>query len=198
MYTQTNVNGLLLGSHPLYMRQFPESCQTKLSINNCKYMQNLQIDLLSGKLSHTRYVCPYFLEGAFHRYVLAQFYLGFKLLYFVGYGYGYVMGAGLCSSRARWPLVPKFCSWATRKTQIFHTNHMLGTLGFTVSEHWAPFNFPQSTALGCGKSNMGLVYCGNIWLQVNELPRQNKPILQLHSRYCCNTCHRSWQDYMLC
>ena len=30
----------------------------------------------------------------------------------------------------------------TRKSQIFHTNHMLGTLDFTVSEHWAPFNFP--------------------------------------------------------
>ena len=29
----------------------------------------------------------------------------------------------------------------TRKSQIFHTNHMLGTLDFTVSEHWAPFNF---------------------------------------------------------
>ena len=25
---------------------------------------------------------------------------------------------------------------------FFHTNHMLGTLDFTVSEHWAPFNFP--------------------------------------------------------
>ena len=24
---------------------------------------------------------------------------------------------------------------------------MLGTLGFTLSEHWAPFNFPQGTAL---------------------------------------------------
>ena len=32
--------------------------------------------------------------------------------------------------------------YATRKSQIFHTNHMLGiTLDFTVSEHWAPFNF---------------------------------------------------------
>ena len=30
----------------------------------------------------------------------------------------------------------------TRKSQIFRTNHMLGTLDFTVSEHWAPFNFP--------------------------------------------------------
>ena len=57
--------------------------------------------------------------------------------------------AGLCSSRARWPLVPNFCPRATRKSQIFHTNHMLGTLDFTVSEHWAPFNFPQSTALSC-------------------------------------------------
>ena len=50
--------------------------------------------------------------------------------------------SGLCSSRARWPLAPNFCPWATRKSQIFHTNHMLGTLDFTVSEHWAPFNFP--------------------------------------------------------
>ena len=37
---------------------------------------------------------------------------------------------------------PNFCPQATRKSQIFHTNHMLGTLDFTVSEHWAPFNFP--------------------------------------------------------
>ena len=34
-----------------------------------------------------------------------------------------------------------FCSWAGRKSQIFHTNHMLS------SEHWAPFNFPYSTTL---------------------------------------------------
>ena len=50
--------------------------------------------------------------------------------------------SGLCSSRAQWPLAPNFCPWATRKTQIFQTNHMLGTLDFTVSVHWAPFNFP--------------------------------------------------------
>ena len=49
---------------------------------------------------------------------------------------------GLCSSGVQWPLVPNFCPRATRKTQIFHTNRMLGTLDFTVSEHWAPFNFP--------------------------------------------------------
>ena len=49
--------------------------------------------------------------------------------------------SGLCSSRARWPLGPNFYPQATRKSQIFHTNHMLGTLDFTVSEHWAPFNF---------------------------------------------------------
>ena len=52
------------------------------------------------------------------------------------------LNARLCSSRARWPLGPNFCPRATRKSQIFHTNHMLGTLDFTVSEHWAPFNFP--------------------------------------------------------
>ena len=53
-----------------------------------------------------------------------------------------VQYSGLCSSRARWPLAPNFCPQETRKSQIFHTNHMLGTLDFTVSEHWAPFNFP--------------------------------------------------------
>ena len=42
---------------------------------------------------------------------------------------------GLCSSRAWWPLAPNFSSRATRKSQIFHTNHMLGTLDVTVSEH---------------------------------------------------------------
>ena len=55
--------------------------------------------------------------------------------------------AGLCSCRAQWPLVPNFCPRVKRKFQNFHTNHMLGTLDFTVSEHWAPVNFPQSTAL---------------------------------------------------
>ena len=29
---------------------------------------------------------------------------------------------GLCSSRAWWSLAPNFCSWATRKSQTFHTN----------------------------------------------------------------------------
>ena len=51
--------------------------------------------------------------------------------------------SGLCSSRALSPLAPNFCSWVTRKSQIFHTNHnMLGALDFTGSEHWTPFNFP--------------------------------------------------------
>ena len=54
----------------------------------------------------------------------------------------YILCSGLCSSRARWPLAPNFCPRATRKSQIFHTNHMLGTLDFTDSEDWAPFNFP--------------------------------------------------------
>ena len=48
---------------------------------------------------------------------------------------------GLCSSRSQWPLAANFCSWATRTSQVFHTNHMLGTLDFTGSEYWAPFNF---------------------------------------------------------
>ena len=53
----------------------------------------------------------------------------------------------LCSSRARWPVAPNFCSRGTIKSLLFHRNHMLGTLDFTSSEHWAPFNFCQSTAL---------------------------------------------------
>ena len=40
--------------------------------------------------------------------------------------------AGLCSSRARWPLAPNFCPQATRKSQIFHTNHKLGSLQFSL------------------------------------------------------------------
>ena len=52
--------------------------------------------------------------------------------------YSQIEGLGLpgpCSSRARWALAPNFCSWATRKSQIFHTNHMLGTPDFTGTEH---------------------------------------------------------------
>ena len=51
----------------------------------------------------------------------------------------------LCSSRALWPLAPNCCPRATRSSQYFHTNHMLGTLDFTGSELWAPFNFSYST-----------------------------------------------------
>ena len=32
--------------------------------------------------------------------------------------------------------------------QYYHTNHVLGTLDHTGSEHWATFNLPKSTALG--------------------------------------------------
>ena len=46
----------------------------------------------------------------------------------------------LCSSRSRWSLAPNFC--LTRKSQIFHTNHMLGSLDFTRSENWTPCNVP--------------------------------------------------------
>ena len=34
-----------------------------------------------------------------------------------------------------------FFSRATRKSFPFHRNHLLGTLDFTSSECWAPFNF---------------------------------------------------------
>ena len=52
--------------------------------------------------------------------------------------------SGLCPSRAQCPLMPNFCSWVTRKSNFFHSNHMLDTLDFTGSEHWAPFKFPWS------------------------------------------------------
>ena len=32
--------------------------------------------------------------------------------------------------------------------QYYHTNHVLGTLDSTGSEHWGTFNLPQGTALG--------------------------------------------------
>ena len=53
---------------------------------------------------------------------------------------------GLCSSRVRWPLVPKL-KMGDLNIILFHENHMLSTIDFTDSEHWAPFNFPLSTAL---------------------------------------------------
>ena len=43
-----------------------------------------------------------------------------------------------------WPLVPNHCSGTTR---FFHRNHVLGTQDLTGSEHWASFNFSQSTFL---------------------------------------------------
>ena len=56
-----------------------------------------------------------------------------------------IQGCALAEPCGPWRLT--LCPRPTTKSQIFHTNHMLGTLDFTVSEHWAPFNFPQSTAL---------------------------------------------------
>lgn len=47
----------------------------------------------------------------------------------------------LCSISSRWPVVPNFCPWATRKSYFFRTNHMLGILDFISSEHWAAFQF---------------------------------------------------------
>ena len=49
-----------------------------------------------------------------------------------------VKGCALAEPGGRWH--PTF-ALGTRKAYFFHTNHMLGTLDFTGSEHWAPFNF---------------------------------------------------------
>ena len=43
-------------------------------------------------------------------------------------------------------LAPNVCSRVTRKSEFFHANHMLVTLNFSGSDHWAPFNFPKKTA----------------------------------------------------
>ena len=51
-----------------------------------------------------------------------------------------IQGCALAEPGGPWRLT--LCPRPTGKPQIFHTNHMLGTLDFTVSEHWAPFNFP--------------------------------------------------------
>ena len=63
---------------------------------------------------------------------------------------GFQYTAGLYSGSAWWPVAPNFCSWATRKSYFFHTNHMLGASDFTSSEHWASFSFSWSTALTRG------------------------------------------------
>ena len=56
--------------------------------------------------------------------------------------------SGLCSSRARWPLAPNFCSRATRKSQIFHTNHMLGTLDHYSFRALGSLQFSLENSLG--------------------------------------------------
>ena len=44
-------------------------------------------------------------------------------------------------------LAPNVCSRVTRKSEFFHANHMLTTLDFSGSDHWAPFNFPKKNSL---------------------------------------------------
>ena len=45
------------------------------------------------------------------------------------------------------PWRPTFALGRLENLRFFLQNHMPGTLGFTVSEHWAPFNFRYSAAL---------------------------------------------------
>ena len=60
-------------------------------------------------------------------------------------------GCALAEPGVPWRLT-LICSWVTRKSEIFHTNHMLGSLDFTGAEDWAPFNVPWSTALANTKT----------------------------------------------
>ena len=49
-------------------------------------------------------------------------------------------GCALAAPGDLWRLT--FALRRLKKSSLFHTNHVLGTLDFTVSEHQAPFNFP--------------------------------------------------------
>ena len=49
----------------------------------------------------------------------------------------HIWGCNLISPSA---LPPFFCSRVTWKPKLFHRNHMLGTMDFTVSEHQVPFH----------------------------------------------------------
>ena len=60
---------------------------------------------------------------------------------------------GLCSCRAWWLLAPNLCSWATRKSQIFHTNHMLGTLVLQFQSTGLPSIFSLVPYLVSGLQN---------------------------------------------
>ena len=60
----------------------------------------------------------------------------------IGWLWWQIKCQGCAVTESSGPLAPNFCSWASRKSWIFYTNHMQGTLDFTGSEHWATFNFP--------------------------------------------------------
>ena len=47
------------------------------------------------------------------------------------------------------PWCQTFALGQLENLRFFRTNHMLGTLDFTGSVHWAPFSFSKSTVLGC-------------------------------------------------
>ena len=91
----------------------------------------------------------------------------------------------LCSNRAQWPLAPNFGSWLTKKSYFFYSNHMQGTLNFTVLEHWTPFNFPYSTALCLGKE-----------VKIHNQPRSTSPYRPYHESY--PTPHPIRSSYMTC
>ena len=61
-----------------------------------------------------------------------------------------------------WPVMLNYFSGATRK--FFHRNHMLGTQDFMGPEHWAPFNFFQSTALLLQKTLVCLLISDRLML----------------------------------
>ena len=51
-----------------------------------------------------------------------------------------LQGCALAEPSGPWRLT--FALGRLENLIFFHTNHMLGTLDFTVLQHWAPFNFP--------------------------------------------------------
>ena len=66
-----------------------------------------------------------------------------------GGGISYIgMVAGLCSSRAQWPLVPNVCSRAIRKSYSFHTNHNAGHPRFYIFGALGSLQFSLEHSLG--------------------------------------------------
>ena len=91
---------------------------------------------------------------------------------------------GLHSSRAWWPLAPNICPLATRKSQIFHTNHVghprfysfraLGSLQFSLEHSLAERQANLKHFCCCFQSliRLKILRCCNLSLQNSNVKQQ--------------------------